>query len=176
MVIFGNSKRAFFGKTILLIVVVVLMAAFIVNADQDWGYTPYGTVYYYGHNYRMNVSYPAGTYYSPYSYSYQYAYPYGTYHPWQYQRPDRGVPAYESPYYTRPAVSYPLYSTPLIPRGNVGQLCGVIGIQAYGCAFGLECDYTKTGIAGVGMCIKPIYLTTYPYQLGPSTVNPYYYI
>jgi hypothetical protein len=162
-------------KTIIAIGVVVLLAAVFVGAAQKWGYTRYGTFYYYGD--------------PPFSYSSTYVYPFGSYHPYQYYK-EYGYPLYAYPYdykygpsypeygypYGRqPVLSYPSYSTPNVPRGKAGQLCGVIESQAYGCEFGLECDYTKTGVAGVGMCTRQPPVTTYPYQVGPSTTYPYYY-
>ena len=165
-------------KTIIAVAAVVLLVAVFVGAAQKWGYTRYGAVYYYGTPY--------------YSYAPYYVYPYGSYnYPYgsSVSYPYSGNPLYSYPYYYKsgplaseniyrsgaPSVSYPSYSSPTIPRGRVGQLCGLIDSQAYGCELGLECDYTRTGVSGIGMCTKSISVTTYPYQVGPSTTYPYYY-
>ncbi len=165
-------------KTIIAVAVIVLLTAVFVGAAQKWGYTRYGAVYSYGtpsYSYAPQYVYPYGSY----------NYPYGSY----ISDPYSGAPLQSYPYYYRqgplasenmyrygaPTVSYPSYTSPQIPRGMVGQLCGTMYNQAYGCEYGLECDYTKTGAEGIGMCTRPIHVTTYPYQVGPSTTYPYYY-
>ncbi len=174
-------------KTIIAVAMVVLLVAVFVGAAQKWGYTRYGAIYYYGtpYSYAPNYVYPYGS--NPYqeygsygypAYAYPYMYRYGqTYpsyaYPYSYQQ---GPLSSENIYrYGAPTVSYPSYTSPETPRGKVGQPCGLIDSQTYGCEYGMTCDYTKTGVTGVGLCSRLPPVTTYPYQVGPSTTYPYYY-
>lgn len=132
-------------KTILAIVVIVLLVAVFSGAVQRLyaGYSPYR--YYYTYYpveyYAGSYAYPSHqtpTYYAPYqppSYAYPYysqtGYPYGT-----------------------PEVSYPASSVEETPRGAAGQLCGSVDGIAYGCYYGLVCDYAAIGRTGVGVCAR----------------------
>lgn len=170
-------------KTIVAIIAIVLLVVVFVGASHRWGYTRYGAVYSYGNpSNAPSYVYPYGTYhpyqyYGDYGYP-TYTYPYGYYYPGQSEYMYRyGAPTTAYPYSrAAPETVYPYYPTPQVPRGQEGQLCGAIDERQYGCEFGYVCDYTKGGVAGLGVCsISPGSTTTYPYQVGPSTTYPYYY-
>ena len=144
-------------KTVIAIVAIVLLVAVLVGASHRWGYTRYGAVYYHTPQY---MYYPA--YHVPY---YEYRYPY-----YSYTSPLSSEFLYR---YGPPSTAYP--TLPELPRGSEGQLCGAVGGKTYGCEFGFVCDYTKSGVAGVGVCSRQTPTTTHPYQVSqPATNYPYY--
>lgn len=127
-------------KTVIAIVAVVLLVAVFSGAVQRLyaGYSPYR--YYYTY-------YPV-EYYAGY-YAYPSAYPPVYYSP--YQPPSQSYPYYYSTGYSPlQEVSYPARAE--TPRGGPGQLCGKADGAEYGCYYGLVCDYTVTGTAGLGVC------------------------
>ncbi len=141
-------------KTIIAVVLVFLLAVVFVNGYQRWGTTSYGAVYYYGQPFYMYYPlpyYPQSGMYYPYNYP-QYAYPY--YGPLSTESMyTRGTPEVRSDYLNYPSG---------IPRGKLGQLCGLVDSKQYGCELGFVCDYTKTNQSGVGVCSTQ---SVYPYYI-----------
>lgn len=116
-------KRAVLAM--VLIVLIVLIAAVSVSAYR-WGGTRYGAVYYYGSpNYMYYPTYyPAGS-------GIYYEYPAGPLSSdWVYR-----------------------YGTPPKTPQIAGQLCGLVDGEQYGCSYGFLCDYGKTTVKGLGVCI-----------------------
>ncbi|MEM3153981.1 MAG: hypothetical protein QW165_00230 [Candidatus Woesearchaeota archaeon] len=123
-------------KTVIALVVIVLLVAVIVSAAYRYTYWPPRYRYYYTYYpvqyYPYPVSYPLYMYpyyYSPLSAEYMFRY---------------GTPEVQ--------VSYPAAVQETAPRGSVGQLCGLVDSKAYGCYYGMVCDYTATGKPGIGVC------------------------
>jgi len=145
-------------KTVIAIVAVVLLVAVVVTATHRWGYTNYGSFYY--HDYPF-YGYP------------QTEQPVGVYVPAQ--EPTVVYPGSFAPQYSYPT---PLsseylyrYGMSYVPRSSEGQLCGLMNGVAYGCEFGLECEYTISRVRGAGVCVRPrgLYPTpeiSYPYYFG----------
>jgi len=168
---------------VVAVVAIVLLVAVIVGAQQRWGTTRYGGVYY-SSPYRYSP-YSSTFAYSP-SYSYPYSspsynLPYSGYSTSYYSYPSYSYPSYYSPlssryiyrsgtpsysYATVPSVSYPApttqYAASTAQRGIEGQLCGLVDNQQYGCEYGLTCDYRKATQASVGVCSSSPALPVYP--------------
>ena len=160
-------------KTIIAIAAIVVIAAIFASAARIIWNNPY-----YSNYSPYAYQYPYLS--SPYSYSYTpyYSYPY---YASSYYYPSYISPYYNYPYYGPlsseymyryggPTTSYPYSPTTNYPastteRGVQGQPCGIIYSQQYGCEYGMVCDYSKSGISGVGVCTTQ--------SLPESSVSPY---
>lgn len=124
-------------NTVIAIVSIVLIAVISVSA-YSYAWSRYGVFY--------NVV-PQFPYYPNYYNQYQPQVVYPTY---LYQQPTPEFP-YSYPYqpydYGVPEVAYP-YSVQ-----TSSQLCGLIDGKPYGCNYGFLCDYGKTEVQGLGVCV-----------------------
>lgn len=127
-------------KTVLFAIIgIFLVCAVAVFAHSQWGYTQYGAVYIQGDPF---------FYYLPVEHAYYYPYS-GYYGSYSY------VPEYQSPlsseYMYRYGFPASITSSEIRP-GTLGQLCGLVNGQQFGCVYGLLCDYSKTETPQVGVC------------------------
>lgn len=149
-------------KSVLAIVLVVLIVAVSAVAWERWGVTRYGAVTHYGNPYMyQSYDYPYYDYpgyvdfvgspaYAPTYFRYAPAYnPFGNYR-YSYMNPLSGDYMYR---YGLPQTEYAAVVQNLELPAAQGNLCGTFNGRAYGCQYGLTCDYTKVNAAGLGACM-----------------------